>query len=155
MPGLREQFNEALKEAMRAKDQRRVSTLRLILAALKERDIASRTEGRNAGVPDSDILPMLQKMAKQRDESIQMYEQGGRKDLATQEREEKAIIESYLPKQMGADEMKAVAQKVIAELGAKGMKDMGRTIAELKARYAGQMDFAKVSAMVKDILSTP
>lgn len=153
MPGLREQFSESLKDAMRAKDQRRVSTLRLILAALKERDIAARTDGRDAGVPDSDILPMLQKMAKQRDESIAMYDQAGRADLATQEREEKAIIESYLPKQMAPEDVKAAAKKVIAELGAKGMKDMGRTITALKTRYAGQMDFAKASALVKEILS--
>ncbi len=153
MTGLRAQFNDSLKEAMKAKDARRVSTLRLILAALKDRDIASRTEDRTQGVSDEEILQLLQKMIKQRAESVTTYEGAGRVDLAEQEREEIAIIESYLPRQLSLDEVKKAASAVIAEIEAKGLKDMGRTMNELKARYAGQMDFTKASALVKELLT--
>jgi uncharacterized protein len=153
MPGLRALFAEGLKDAMRQKDQRRTSTLRLILAAIKDRDIAARSEDRMDGVTDDEILQILQKMIKQRNESMQQYEAGGRIDLVEQEREERSIIEAYLPKQLSADEVKAAAKTVIADLGAAGLKDMGRTMNELKARYAGRMDFSKASAVVKELLT--
>jgi uncharacterized protein YqeY len=153
MPGLRALFAEGLKDAMRQKDQRRISTLRLILAAIKDRDIAARSEDRMDGVTDDEILQILQKMIKQRNESMQQYEAGGRIDLVEQEREERAIIEAYLPKQLSADEVKAAAKTVIADLGAAGLKDMGRTMNELKVRYAGRMDFSKASAVVKELLT--
>lgn len=154
MSSLRMQFSEGLKEAMRARDQRRVSTLRLILAALKDRDIAARTGGRSTeGVSDEDILQLLQKMVKQRNESIETYEQAGRIDLAEQEREEKAIIESYLPQQLSQAEMEEAVRAVLAEIGASGLKDMGRAMAELKTRFTGRMDFMKASGVVKSVLS--
>ncbi len=153
--GLREQINEAMKEAMKAKEQRRLSTLRLVLAAIKDRDIANRTEESRAGIGDDEILLLLGKMIKQREESAVSYENGGRPELAAAEREEIAIIQSYLPKQMGAAEVEAAAKAVIAELGAASMKDMGKVIAALKERYAGQMDFAAASATVKGLLSAP
>ncbi len=151
--GLREQFNEALKEAMKAKDQRRVSTLRLVLAALKERDIANRTEESRAGISDDEIRLLLAKMIKQREESAETYDKGGRPELAQGEREEIAIIQGYLPKQMNEAEVTAAAKAVIAEIGAASMKDMGKVIAMLKERYAGQMDFAKASGIVKGLLT--
>lgn len=151
--GLREQFNDSLKEAMKAKDQKRVGTLRLVLAALKERDIANRTEESRAGIPDDDILTLLAKMIKQREDSITAYESGGRPELAQGEREEIAIIREYMPKQMSPEETKAAIAKVIAETGASQMKDMGKVMAVLKERFAGQMDFGKASAAVKDALS--
>ena len=151
--GLREQFNDSLKEAMKAKDQKRVGTLRLILAALKERDIANRSEESRAGISDDDILGLLAKMIKQREDSITAYEAGGRPELAQAERDEIDIIRGYMPKQMGADEMKAAITKVIAETGANQMKDMGKVMGALKERYAGQMDFGKASAAVKEALA--
>ncbi|HWU26054.1 MAG TPA: GatB/YqeY domain-containing protein [Rhizomicrobium sp.] len=151
--GLREEFNDSLKEAMKARDQRRVSTLRLVLAALKERDIANRTEESRAGIGDDEIRLLLAKMIKQREESAETYEKGGRPELAQAEREEIAIIQSYLPKQMSDDEVGATAKAVIAELGAASMKDMGKVIAALKTRYAGQMDFARASGIVKGLLT--
>jgi uncharacterized protein len=153
MTGLRTQFSDGLKDAMRSKDQRRVGTLRLILAALKDRDIAARTEEKREGVPDDEILQMLQKMIKQRNESIETYEQAGRIDLAEQEREERAIIESYLPKQMDTAEVTDAIRALIDDLGAAGLKDMGRLMAELKTRYAGRMDFAKAGPIVKTMLT--
>ena len=151
--GLREQFNDSLKEAMKAKDQKRVGTLRLILAALKERDIANRSEESRAGISDDDILGLLAKMIKQREDSIAAYEAGGRPELAKAERDEIDIIRGYMPKQMGADEMKAAIAKVIAETGAAQMKDMGKVMGALKERFAGQMDFGKASAAVKEALT--
>jgi uncharacterized protein YqeY len=151
--GLREQFNDSLKEAMKAKDQKRVGTLRLVLAALKERDIANRSEESRAGISDDDILGLLAKMVKQREDSIAAYDAGGRPELAKAEREEIDIIRGYMPKQMGADEMKAAIAKVIAEAGATQMKDMGKVMGALKERFAGQMDFGKASAAVKEALT--
>lgn len=150
---LRARLNESLKAALKAKEDRAVSTLRLILAALKDRDIAGRTQGMPDGIPDADILQMLGSMIKQRRESISMYEQGGRLELAEREREEIAIIETYLPKQMGEAEVTAAVGAVITELDAKGLKDMGRVMAALRETYAGQMDFAKASLLVKQQLS--
>lgn len=150
---LREQFSEALKESMRAKDARRVSTLRLILAALKDRDIAARTEDRTQGVTDDEILQMLAKMIKQRVESIDTYRAAGRTDLVQQEEEEKAIIESFMPRQMSAAEVEQAVAAAAAELGATGLKDMGRVMAALKERFAGRMDFSQASALAKAVLT--
>lgn len=150
---LRTQFNDSLKEAMRAKDTRAVSTLRLILTDLKNRDIDARTRGVTDGIDEAGILSMLQTMVKQRNESAGMYEQGGRPELAQQEREEIAVIERFLPKQMSAEEATAAIESIVTELGASSIKDMGKVMAELKARHAGQMDFAKAGGLVKARLS--
>jgi uncharacterized protein len=149
---LREKFNEAMKDAMRAKDQRRLSTIRLILAALKDKDIEARGLGKEAS-SDDDIMGLLQKMIKQRNDSIEAYDKAGRVDLATQEREEKAIIEAYLPQQMGADEMRAAVKAVVAATGAASVKDMGKVMAELKTKFAGKMDFSKANLVVKEMLT--
>lgn len=146
---LREQIKSALKEAMVSKDKHVVSTLRLIMAALKDRDIAARTQDKPDGISDEEILSLLQSMVKQRRDSITMYENGGRLELAEQEASEIAIIERFLPKQMNEEEITKVVEALIAELGATGLKDMGPTMAALRERYAGQMDFAKGSAIVK------
>lgn len=151
---LRETLNQALKDAMKAKDARRVATLRLILAALKDRDIAARTSGNDrTGIQESEILALLQTMVKQRRESVALYEKGNRQDLADQEKEEIAIIEGYLPKQLSEAEVDAAARSAIAEAGAQGIKDMGKAMGILKAKYAGQMDFAKAAAILKSQLS--
>lgn len=152
---LRERLNESMKDAMRAKDQRRLGTIRLMLAALKDRDIANRTEDSREGISDDDILTLLAKMIKQREESAETYDKGGRPELAAAERGEITVIREFMPQQMDADAAKAAASAVIAELGAGSMKDMGRVMAALKERFAGQMDFAKASATVKDLLSAP
>lgn len=149
---LRQQLNDALKAAMLAKDARVVSTVRLILAALKDRDIAARPRGVMDGIGDDEILQMLQSMIKQRRESIALYEQGGRLELAQQEADEIAIIERFLPRQMDEAETNEAVAAVIAEIGAGGIKDMGRVMAALKERFAGRMDFTKASAVTKKIL---
>jgi hypothetical protein len=149
---LRDQINGALKDAMKSKDQRRVSTLRLVNAALKNADIEARGQGKEA-LSDDAILGVLQKMIKQRQESIVLYEKGGRAELAQQEREEAEIISGYLPKQMSEAEAEAAITAAIAETGAAGMKDMGKVIGVLRAKYAGQMDFGRVSGQVKARLS--
>lgn len=146
---LRTRLNDQLKSAMLAKDARTVSTIRLILAALKDRDIAARGRGVSDGIGEDEVLQMLQSMVKQRRESITLYEQGGRLDLAEQEVEEIAIIERFLPRQLGAEEMTEAVRQTIAEIGAKGLKDMGRTMAALRERYAGQIDFSRASTIVK------
>lgn len=150
---LRTRFNEALKESMRAKDMRAVSTIRMILAGLKDRDIAARSRGVMDGVDEGEILTLLQGLIKQRNESATMYDQGGRPELAEKEREEITVIEGFLPKQMSEDEVTAAIAGIVAELGAGSIKDMGRVMAELKARHAGQMDFAKAGGLVKQTLS--
>jgi uncharacterized protein len=150
---LRARLNEELKTAMKAKHQRAVSTVRLILAALKDRDIAARTRGNTEGIGDEEIADLLQKMIRQRRESIELYQQGKREDLAQQEREEIAVIERFLPRQMSDAEMAEAVTAVVAELGAGSIKDMGRVMAALKQRHAGQMDFSKASALVKERLS--
>ncbi|SMH52060.1 GatB/YqeY domain-containing protein [Azospirillum agricola] len=150
---LRTRFNEALKESMRAKEMRAVSTIRMILAALKDRDIAARTRGVTDGIDEAEIMSMLQGLIKQRNESAAMYEQGGRPELAEKEREEIAVIEGFLPKQMSEEEVTAAISAIVGELGASSIKDMGRVMAELKARHAGQMDFAKAGGLVKQSLS--
>lgn len=150
---LRARLGDALKEAMRAKDPRAVSTVRLILAALKDRDIAARGKGNADGIGEPEILSMLQTMIKQRRESITLYEQGGRLDLVDQERAEIAVIESFLPSQMDEAAIRDAVAAAIAESGASGLKDMGRVMAVMKERFAGQMDFARASGIVKSLLS--
>ncbi len=151
---LRQDISEALKTAMKAKDARATSTLRLILAALKDRDIAARGEGQgDGGISDESILEMLQKMIKQRHDSIEQYEKGNRPDLVQQEREEIEIIKTFLPKQMSEDEVRAAVGELVTEIGAGSIKDMGKTMAALKERYAGRMDFTKAAQLVKDRLS--
>ena len=150
---LRETIKQGLTEATKAQDKRRMATLRIIQAALKDRDIAGRTEGRDAGVSDAEILEVLSKMVKQRRESAGIYESAGRMELAQQENEEIAIIESFMPKQLSDAETAAAVQAVIAETGAASIKDMGRVMGELKKRHAGQMDFAKAGAIVKEKLA--
>jgi uncharacterized protein len=149
---LREDINSALKEAMKSGDARRVSTLRLVNAALKNADIEARGQGK-APLGDDDMLGLLQKMIKQRQESVELYDKGGRAELAQQEREEIAIIAAYLPKQMSEDEVKAAISDAIRDTGAAGMKDMGKVIAALKAKFAGRLDFAKASGLVKAALA--
>ncbi len=146
---LRTRLNDALKSAMKAKETLTVATIRLILAALKDRDIAARGKGNLDGIDDDGILAMLQSMIKQRGESIALYEKGGRLELARRETDEIAVIEQFLPRQLGEDEVAEAITAVIEEVEAKNLKDMGRTMAALKERYAGRMDFAKASAQVK------
>jgi uncharacterized protein YqeY len=146
---LRQRLSDELKSAMLSRDVRTVSTVRLILAALKDRDIAARPRGVADGIPEDEILQMMQSMMKQRRESIALYEQGGRLELAQQEADEIAIIERFLPVQLSAEDVSDAVAAVIAEIGAQGLKDMGRTMAALKERYVGQMDFTKASAVVK------
>ena len=150
---LRAQLTDALKTAMKAKSERAVSTLRLILAALKDRDIAARPKGNPDGITDDEIRQMMQNMIKQRRESIGLYEQGGRCELAQQEAEEIIVIEGFLPKQLSDADIQAAAKALVTEIGAKGIKDMGRTMAAMKERYAGQMDFSKASLVVKQLLA--
>jgi len=149
---LRESFTELMKAAMKAGDKRRTGTLRMITAALKDRDIEARGQGKEP-LSDDDILGLLQKMVKQRQESLAIYEQAGRTELATQEREEIEIIMGFMPKQMDDAEMTAAIKTIIAETGASSVKDMGKVMAVMKERYAGQMDFAKASGAVKAALS--
>ena len=148
---MRERFTTEMKEAMKAGDKRKLSTVRLIQAALKDKDIEARGAGKEP-LSDEEILAMLQKMVKQRQESISMYEQGGRTELAQQEKDEVAVITSYLPQQMDEAETKAAIEAAIAETGAASMKDMGKVIASLRGKYAGRMDFARASALVKEML---
>jgi uncharacterized protein len=150
---LRHSFTDALKAAMKARDDLTVSTVRLIIAKLKEQDIDARGKGKPDGIADTEIQQMLLGMIKQRRDSITLYEQGKRPELAEKERGEIAIIERFLPKQLDDAELEAAAKAVIASTGAAGMKDMGRTMAALKERYAGQMDAAKASQVVKRLLS--
>ncbi len=145
---LRNSLNDALKDAMRNKDKQAISTLRLILAALKDRDIAARGEGRDP-IGEDDVLEMLQKMIRQRRDSIEMYEKAGRTELAEREQSEIGIIEGFLPKQMSAEEVEQIVIDLIAELGADSIKDMGKVMGALKGKYAGKMDFGKASAAVK------
>ena len=148
---MREKFTSDLKEAMKAGDKMRVATIRLITAALKDRDILARGEGKT--VSDEDILALLQKMVKSRQESLEIYEKNNRPELAAQEKGEIDVINSYLPKQMDEAAVAAAIKAAIAETGAASMKDMGKVVGALKAKYTGQMDFAKASAAVKAALS--
>ncbi len=149
---LREKFTADLKTAMHAKDENTVGTLRLIIAAMKDKDIAARTAESREGIKDDQILSMMQGMIKQRQESIRMYEQGKRPELAAKEQAEISVIEKYLPKQMSEDETKVAVAGAVVEAGASSIKDMGRVMAALKAKYTGQMDFARAGVFVKEKL---
>ena len=149
---LRQNLNDALKEAMKARDQRAVSTLRMVLAKLKDKDIEARSTGNHDGVDDASALSALQGMVKQRRDSIAMYTQGGRQDLVDQESEEIAIIERFMPRTLDEAEMSQAIKHTIAETGAASMKDMGKVMTALREHYAGQMDFQKASAAVKAAL---
>ncbi|UFS76515.1 GatB/YqeY domain-containing protein [Tardiphaga sp. 37S4] len=149
---LRDDINNAVKDAMRAKDERKLSTLRMVNSTIKNADIEARGQSKPP-LSDADLLSLLQKMIKQRQESVELYDKGGRGELAAQEREEIAIISAYLPQQMSEDETKSAIAAEIAATGAAGMKDMGKVIAALKAKYAGQMDFGKASGLVKAALN--
>jgi len=146
---MRTTISSALKEAMKAKDADRLSTLRLINAAIKDRDIAARTEGEDALVSDDTVLAILGKMVKQRQESARAYEEGGRLELAEKEMNEIRIIEEYLPRQLDDAETEAAVAAAIAEVEATSIRDMGKVMAALKGKYTGQMDFGKVGPMVK------
>ncbi len=152
---LRGQINQALKDAMKEKDAMRLSTLRLINAAIKDRDIAKRGEGDgdDSGVSGDEILVILGKMVKQRQESARVYEEGGRLELAEKELEEIKVIETFLPRQLSEDETKAAISKAIDSTGASSIRDMGKVMGELKSKYTGQLDFGKVGPLVKDLLA--
>ncbi|HVI91243.1 MAG TPA: GatB/YqeY domain-containing protein [Dongiaceae bacterium] len=149
---LRQRLNDDLKTAMKARDQETTSTLRMVLAGLKDRDIAARPSGNTAGIDEAGIVDMLQKMVKQRRESIELYKQGGRQELVDKEQGEINVIERYMPKQLSEAEASAAIDKVIADLGASSIKDMGKVMAALKERFAGQLDFAKAGGLVKQKL---
>ena len=148
---MRQRFTEAMKEAMKAGDKPRLSTVRMIQAGLKDKDIEARGAGRGEA-SEEEILGLLQKMIKQRQESVSIYEQAGRQELADQERAEIAVIQGFLPKPLGEAETRAAIEAAIAETGAASMKDMGRVIGVLRSKYAGRMDFGKASALVKEML---
>ncbi len=149
---LRDQIKQATVSAMKSGEKDRTAALRLIAAKIKDRDIELRTSSKE--IPDDDLVTeVLQKMAKQRRESIQMYEEGGRQELADKEKAELAVIEEFMPAMLGEDETRAAIEAIKAELGATGVKDMGRVMAELKARHGAQLDMAKASGLVKAALS--
>jgi uncharacterized protein YqeY len=150
---LRDNINNALKDAMKARDERRVSTLRLMNAAIKNADIEQRGGGKEP-LNEAELMSLFQKMIKQRQESVELYEKGGRAELAKQEREEIEIIGSYLPKQMSDVEAGVAISAIIKEINAQTMKDMGKVMAALRERFAGQMDFGKASAKIKDLLGS-
>ncbi|MBT4741089.1 MAG: GatB/YqeY domain-containing protein [Rhodospirillaceae bacterium] len=150
---LRTELSDALKTALRGKDQRSVATVRLILAALKDRDICARGRGNSDGIEETEILDMLQSMIKQRRDSIAMYEQGGRCELAEREQEEIEIITRFMPEQLGDDEIRGAVTEIITELEASSLKDMGRVMASLKERFSGRMDFGRASSVVKENLA--
>jgi uncharacterized protein len=150
---LRDILTADMKEAMKSGDKRKVATLRLMNAAIKDKDINARTEGHDSEkLPDSALMELFGKMVKQRQDSIAAFEQGGRAELAQQEREEMAIIQSYMPKQLGEAETRDAIAGIIAAVGASSVKDMGKVMAELKAKYAGQIDMGKAGAVVKALL---
>ncbi len=149
---LRTRLTDSLKTAMKSKNERSTSTLRLILAAIKDRDIAAKSKGTQDGVSDDEVLGLLQSMIKQRHESIKMYEKGRRPELAQREAEEITVIEGFLPKQLSEDELAQAITDVIADVEAESLKDMGKAMGALKEKYTGRMDFSKASAMVKERL---
>ena len=151
----RTRFADDLKSAMKAQDSCRVATLRLIIATLKDRDIAARGDGEQNSASDEDILEMLAKMVRQRRESVALYAESGRDDLASREAEEISIIEEYMPTPLDEAETEVAVREALSKVEAKSIKDMGRAMAALKADYAGRMDFAKASGLVKQILSGP
>ena len=147
---LRSKISTSLKQAMKDKDAKRLSTLRLINAAIKDKDIDARADGRDDGVGDAEVLSILGKMVKQRNESARAYEEGGRLDLAEQEQAEVKVIEDFLPQQLSEEEAAKAVEKAIADVGAGSIRDMGPVMAELKAKYTGRMDFGSVGPMVKE-----
>jgi uncharacterized protein YqeY len=154
---MRERISQAMKDALKSGDKPRLAALRLMLAAIKEHDIAIQMEtsgkpGARSGLDDAELLQVLQKMVKQRRESAETYLKGGRPELAAQEQAEITVIEAFLPRQMSEGDMRAAVETVAKELGATTVKDMGKTMAELKKRYSGQMDFAKASAIARELL---
>ena len=149
---MRERIAQAMKDALKSKDQAALSTIRLISAALKDRDIAARSENNHDGISDDEILSMLQTMIKQRNESAKMYEDGGRPELAAAEQAEIELIKQFLPEQLSHDDIEKAIKDAVAEAGAASIKDMGKVMAHLKEHYAGQMDFSAASQMVKAAL---
>jgi uncharacterized protein len=149
---LRDSFTTEMKAAMKSGDQRRLSTVRMIMAGLKDRDIDARGKGNPKGIDDGDILRLLQGMVKQRRESIELYKQGNRPELVQQEQEEIAVIESFLPKQMSDAEAEAAIKGAISATGAQSVKDMGKVMAALKEKHSGQLDMSKAGGMVKKLL---
>ena len=146
---MRARVNSALKQAMKDKAAARLATLRLINAAIKDREIAQRGDGEEVQVTDADVLAILGKMVKQRQESARVYEEGGRLDLAEREMAEMSVIEEFLPRQLSEDEVSSAIEKAVAETGADSIRDMGKVMGELKARHTGQIDFGKVGPLVK------
>ena len=149
---LRDEINNAVKDAMKAKEERKLSTLRMVNSTIKNADIAARGEGKPP-LSDADLLGVFQKMIKQRQESVELYDKGGRKDLADQERGEIEIIKGFMPQQLSEADAKAAIADAIKETGAAGMKDMGKVVGVLKGKFAGQMDFGKASGLVKAALT--
>ena len=149
---LRDDISNAMKDAMKARDEKKVSTLRMVNAAIKNADIEARGQGKDP-LDDGAVLGLLQKMIKQRQESVELYDKGGRPELASAERAEIEIITGYLPKQMSDAEMTAAIEAAIKETGAASMKDMGKVVGVLRGKYAGQMDFGKASGKVKELLN--
>ena len=150
---LRDQLNADMKDAMKSGDKRKLATIRLMNAAIKDKDINSRTDGHDSEkLPDAALLDLFAKMVKQRQDSISAYEQGGRPELAQQEREEMEIIQSYMPKQLSDDETRSAIQSIITAVGATSVKDMGKVMAELKTKYSGQIDMGKAGGAVKALL---
>ncbi len=150
---MREELNAAVKTAMKAGDKARLSTLRMMTSAIKDKDIAARTEGGGEGISDAAIGELLSKLVKSREDSAKLYDDGGRPELAAKEREEIAVIREFMPRQMDEAEAKAAIVALVAEIGAAGPKDMGRVMAALKERFTGQMDFGKASGLVKAALT--
>lgn len=150
---LRTRISTELKQAMKDKAAERLSTLRLVNAAIKDKDIAARAEGNDDGVGEGEVLAILGKMAKQRIESARAYEEGGRLDLAERERSEIEVIEEFLPRQLDEEETKAAVDAAVTEVGATSIRDMGKVMGVLKAKYTGQMDFGRVGPMLKERLS--
>ena len=151
---LRSRINTAMKQAMKDKSAERLSTIRLINAAIKDRDIAARTEGKENGVGDDEVLAILAKMTKQRQESAKTYEEAGRLDLSERELAEINVIEEFLPRQLTDSEIQSAVSEAINEMGASSIRDMGKVMGALKGKYAGQMDFGAVGTLVKNNLSS-
>ncbi len=150
---MRDKLDKSLKDAMRARDTQKISTIRLINAAIKDRDIAIRSEDNLEGVSDEEILSILSKMIKQRKESAKQYEEGGRLELAQQEFEEIEIIENFLPRQLDLNEIEQIVKKIILEINANSLRDMGKVMSLLKENYSGKMDFGKAGVVAKELLS--
>ncbi len=149
----REKINAAMKDALKNKEMERLAAIRLIIAAMKDKDVASRTDGRNDGIDESTLLSLLQSMIKQRAESAKIFRDNNRPELAAKEEGEIAVIESFLPKQLSDDEVAKIIGDIITKTGAAGIKDMGKVMAELKANYAGQLDMGKAGGVIKQKLS--